>query len=44
MDTQAWNHSRETNIVVGSSDVALSWDARMFLPAFARGALPDECR
>jgi phosphatidylserine/phosphatidylglycerophosphate/cardiolipin synthase-like enzyme len=43
MDTQAWNHSRETNIVVGSSEVVAAWDAKMFGPAFARGWLPGEC-
>jgi phosphatidylserine/phosphatidylglycerophosphate/cardiolipin synthase-like enzyme len=43
MDTQAWNHSRETNIVLDSEEVARAWDARMFLPAFARGWIPGEC-
>jgi phosphatidylserine/phosphatidylglycerophosphate/cardiolipin synthase-like enzyme len=44
MDTQAWNHSRETNIVVGSSEVTRAWDAKMFGPAFQRGWLPGECK
>lgn len=44
MDTQAWNHSRETNIVVGSPEVARAWDAKMFGPAFARAWIPGECK
>lgn len=44
MDTQAWNHSRETNLVIGSSDVTRAWDAKMFAPAFQRGWIPGECQ
>jgi phosphatidylserine/phosphatidylglycerophosphate/cardiolipin synthase-like enzyme len=44
MDTQAWNHSRETNIAVGSAEVTRAWDAKMFGPAFQRGWLPGECQ
>jgi len=43
MDTQAWNHSRETNIVVGVPDVVRAWDAKMFSAAFTRGWQPGEC-
>ena len=43
MDTQAWNHSRETNVAIASAEVTQAWDRQMFLPAFARGWLPGEC-
>jgi len=44
MDTQAWNHSRETNLVVGSAEVTRAWDGKMFAPAFQRGWIPGECQ
>lgn len=43
MDTQAWNHSRETNVLIASPEVTAAWDARMFEAAFARGAIPAQC-
>jgi phosphatidylserine/phosphatidylglycerophosphate/cardiolipin synthase-like enzyme len=44
MDTQAWNNSHETNVVVDDAATARAWDAKMFAPSFARGVVVDECR
>lgn len=43
MDTQAWNHSREVNVVVGDVETAAAWDAAVFEPAFERGVPAAEC-
>lgn len=37
MDTQSWNHSRETNLLVDSAATTAKWEAQVFAPAFERG-------
>ncbi len=42
-DTQAWNFSREVNIVVDDEATTRAWDAQAFTPAFERGAITEHC-
>ncbi len=36
-DTQSWNHSRETNLLVDSREVTAKWESQVFGPSFRRG-------
>jgi phosphatidylserine/phosphatidylglycerophosphate/cardiolipin synthase-like enzyme len=36
-DTQSWNHSRETNLLVDSREVTAQWESQVFGPSFKRG-------
>lgn len=44
MDTQAWNNSRETNVVVDDPAITRAWDAQMFQRDFDGGVIVDRCR
>ena len=43
MDTQAWNHSREVNVVVDDAETTAAWDAALFEASFERGIPVSEC-
>jgi phosphatidylserine/phosphatidylglycerophosphate/cardiolipin synthase-like enzyme len=43
MDTQSWNHSHETNVIVDDAATTRAWDAAVFEPSFERGTFPDAC-
>lgn len=43
MDTQSWNNSREVDVVVDSQELALAWDARLFVPEFERALSASPC-
>jgi phosphatidylserine/phosphatidylglycerophosphate/cardiolipin synthase-like enzyme len=43
MDTQSWNNSRETNVLVDDPTIAQAWDAQLFERDFGNGILVDQC-
>jgi phosphatidylserine/phosphatidylglycerophosphate/cardiolipin synthase-like enzyme len=44
MDTQAWNNSHETNVIVDDAATTQAWDQKMFSASFSRGIDVDACR
>ena len=44
MDTQSWNNSHETNVVLDDADIVKQWDAKVFDASFSRGIIVDECK
>ena len=43
MDTQSWNNSRETNVLVDDAAVTRAWDTQLFERDFGNAVLPDQC-
>ena len=43
MDTQSWNNSRETNVLVDDATVTRAWDSQIFDRDFDNAVLVDQC-